>query len=139
MPLFALLIIFPLIELWAFVTVSGETGFLTALLLLFLSGVIGSALIRHQGFQTILAMSDAADRGKVPLDELFDGFCVVTAGLLLIVPGFVSDVLAILLLVPRLRSLMRSFVKRHPDWHYGDSSVIEGEYEHIDDDPKRLT
>lgn len=138
MPLYILFIIFPLLELWAFVEVSSEIGFFTALLLLILSAAIGSALIRHQGFQTIIAMHDAAERGKIPLNTLFDGFCIVAAGILLILPGFLSDLVAILLLIPRLRNFWRGVVKKNPKWHSSDTTIIEGEYEHIDDDPKAL-
>lgn len=139
MPFYILFILFPLMELWAFVEASGEIGFFTAVLLLILSAALGSALIRHQGFQTVIAMHDAMERGKIPLDALFDGFCIVGAGFLLILPGFISDVLAILLLMPHLRKILRSFIKKHPKWHSSDTTIIEGEYEHIEDDPKSLS
>jgi UPF0716 family protein affecting phage T7 exclusion len=131
MPIFALFVLFPLLELWVFVEACGEIGFFTALLLLVLAGIIGSGLVRYQGFQTVLAMHDALDRGRVPLNTLFDGFCIVAAGILLIFPGFISDIMALLLLMPRMRGFLRSFVQKHPRWHTNDSGVIEGEYEHV--------
>ncbi len=139
MPFFALFILFPLLELWVFVEVCGETGFFMALLLLIIAGVAGGALVRHQGFRTVLAMHDAMERGKVPMDALFDAFCIVAAGILLIFPGFISDGVAVLLLLPRLRMVLRSFIGKHPSWVYSETTVIEGEYEHIDDEPKSLT
>ena len=139
MPFFVLFLVFPMLELWAFVEVCGKIGFFSALALLVLSAVIGGALVRHQGFQTILDMNDALDRGRVPVNEMFDGFCIVAAGLLLIVPGFISDIMAILLLVPRLRTLIKSFIRRHPGWYYEETGIIEGEYERIDDEPDMLT
>lgn len=139
MPLFVLFILFPLLELWVFVDVCSSIGFLQALILLILAGVIGGGLVRYQGFQTILAMNDAIDRGRVPLGELFDGFCVVGAGILLIFPGFISDVLAILLLIPYVRSQLRGFVQKHPKWHTSDSAVIEGEYEHVREEVKTIS
>lgn len=138
MPFFALFILLPLLELFVFVKACDEIGFFVALALLILAALIGGTLVRHQGFQTIIAMQDAMDRGKVPLDALFDGFCIVMAGVLLIFPGFITDVLAILLLLPHLRNVMRGFIRKHPDWHTHDSGTIEGEYEYIDDDPKAL-
>ncbi len=138
MPFFALFVLFPLLELWVFVEACGEIGFFTALMLLILAGVVGGGLVRYQGFQTILAMHDAMDRGRLPLDTLFDGFCVVAAGILLIFPGFLSDIMAILLLMPRMRGLLRGFVQKHPKWHTSDTGVIEGEYERVVDDPTPL-
>jgi UPF0716 protein FxsA len=139
MPFYVLFIIFPLMELWAFVEVCGEIGFITAVLLLIASALVGGAVVRYQGFQTVLAMHDAFDRGRVPAGELFDGFCIVAAGVLLIAPGFISDVLAILLLVPRLRGFLKSFLKRQPGWTAADSGIIEGEYERIDDEPRAIS
>jgi UPF0716 protein FxsA len=139
MPFYVLFIIFPLLELWAFVEVCGEIGFITAVLLLIASALVGGALVRYQGFQTVLAMHDSFDRGRIPAGELFDGFCIVAAGVLLIAPGFITDILAILLLVPRLRRLLKSFLRRQPGWTSADSGVIEGEYERIEDEPQALT
>lgn len=135
MPFYVLFIIFPLLELWTFVEVCGEIGFFTALLLLIAAALTGGALVRYQGFQTILAMHDSFDRNRIPAGELFDGFCIVAAGVLLIFPGFITDVLAILLLVPRLRGLLKSFLRRQPGWTAADSGIIEGEYERIEDEP----
>ena len=53
MPFFVLFVLFPLLELWVFVEACGEIGFFTALILLILAGVIGSGLVRYQGFQTV--------------------------------------------------------------------------------------
>ncbi|MCE7886475.1 MAG: FxsA family protein [Alphaproteobacteria bacterium PRO2] len=138
MPFYVLFIIFPLMELWAFVEVCGEIGFITAVLLLIASALIGGALVRYQGFQTVLAMHDSFDRGRIPAGELFDGFCIVAAGVLLIAPGFITDILAVLLLVPRLRGLLKSFLRRQPGWTTADSGIIEGEYERIEDEPPAL-
>ncbi|MGB4107528.1 MAG: FxsA family protein [Alphaproteobacteria bacterium] len=137
MPFYLLFIVFPLAELWVFVEACGEIGFLSALALLILAAVIGGSVVRYQGFQTILAMHDAFDRGRVPAGELFDGFCIVAAGVLLIFPGFISDALAVALLVPRVRTLLRTFARRK-GFAGGDSGIIEGEYERIRDDPPAL-
>lgn len=135
MPFYLLFIVFPLVELWVFVEACGEIGFLSALALLILAAVIGGAVVRYQGFQTILAMHDAFDRGRVPAGELFDGFCIVAAGVLLIFPGFISDALAVALLVPHIRTLIRTFFRSRGVGQNSDPGIIEGEYERIKDDP----
>jgi UPF0716 protein FxsA len=139
MPFYLLFVIYPLLELWVFVEVTGEIGFLMSLCLLVLAGVIGSALVRYQGFQTILAMHDSVDRGKIPLGQMFDGFCIVGAGILLIAPGFLSDILGIMLLLPYGRGLLKSYFKRSPRWQTTDTGVIVGEYERIEEEPKAIT
>ena len=144
MPFFILFIAVPFIELMVFASVSEHIGIFTALLLAFLTAVLGGAIVRHQGLQTIIALRQAFQEGKVPLSELFDGFCLVAAGATLITPGFVTDTIGFLLLVPAFRDILRNLIKNHTNWSvhasgFGQSQprayrddVIEGEYETLD-------
>jgi UPF0716 protein FxsA len=142
MPFLVLFILIPFLELWTFIQVSSEIGFFKAVFLAFLAAAIGTAIVQQQGLQTVLALRTAIDRSKAPLNEVFDGFCITAAGILMIIPGFLSDILGFILLIPPVRARLRSFLLKHTDWNVSasayDSEVIEGEYERVDDDPKSL-
>lgn len=149
MPLIVFFIVIPFVELMVFAAVSDKIGIWTALLLAFLTAVVGGSIVRQQGLQTILAMRLSMDAGKLPLSELFDGFCLVAAGALLITPGFVTDTIGFLLLVPAMRNGLRTLIKNHTQWAMGEhdmanttqtrtsvppsGDIIEGEYEEIDE------
>lgn len=149
MPLFyVFFVILPLLELWVFVEMSSEIGFFSALMLLFLSAMVGGIIVRYQGLTTLLAVHLAIKGGKFPLTDIFDGMCLVAAGALLILPGFLSDIAAFFLLIAPLRSLLRKVIRDHTSWgaEIKDSpfereratsvDVIEGEYERLDDDSR---
>ncbi|MGH1397776.1 MAG: FxsA family protein [Alphaproteobacteria bacterium] len=143
MPLIIIFLVVPLLELAVFGAVSEHIGVWSALLFALLTAIIGGNLVRAQGLQTIAGMKASADAGQVPLTEIFDGFCLVAAGALLITPGFLTDGIGFALLVPKLREILRGVIKEHTSWaaaggsytHSGmprDPDVIEGEFERVD-------
>jgi UPF0716 protein FxsA len=144
MPLFLVFLAFPFVELVIFVFVSTHIGFWTTIGLCLLTALLGSALLRFQGFQTLFALRKAANKGKMPLNEIFDGFCLVAAGVLLITPGFLSDVLGFLLLIPVFRNVLRRTIVSHTTWTsemtYNETSVrrpfdpnaLEGEFTRVE-------
>lgn len=143
MPFFIIFVIIPLTEIMVFIAVGERIGLLTTLALAFSTAIIGGALVRHQGLQTFLAFKSALERGRMPLGEIFDGFCLIAAGALLITPGFVTDTLGFLLLFPPVRAFLRHLIKTRTSWHvetettaYRPASpdIIEGEYERLDED-----
>lgn len=142
MPFLLIFIILPLAEITVFFQVWSFIGFWKTFGLLLFGAVAGGALMRYQGFQTLLSMRNALRQGREPLESLFDGFCLMAAGFLLIFPGFVSDALALFLLFPGARRFLRqSLIKHAPQSSGKDRSqrrqadfgdVIEGEYEDLD-------
>ena len=144
MPFIVIFLVVPFVELAVFASVSEHIGIWTTLSLAFITAIIGGLLVKHQGLQTLLAMRQATDQGKLPLNEIFDGFCLVAAGALLITPGFVTDTIGFALLIPPVRSALRHFIKNHTEWAMSsvsewqarprDPNIIEGEYEHVDGD-----
>ena len=143
MPFIAIFLIIPFIELALFASVSEHIGIWTTLLLAFLTAIIGGMLVKQQGLQTMLSMRKSMNNGEMPLNELFDGFCLVAAGALLITPGFLTDTIGFALLTPPFRAAIRHFIRNHTQWAinahmtnesgtyqkktYSDSTIIEGE------------
>jgi UPF0716 protein FxsA len=113
--LFVLVLVFivlPVVELTVLVRVAGEIGVLETIALLVLVGIFGWWLCKQQGLGVLRRVQDATARGEVPSRELADGGLIALGGLLLLVPGFVSDILGILLLLPPTRAVVRALLAR---------------------------
>jgi UPF0716 protein FxsA len=110
---FVLLVLWPLAELFVIIKVSEAIGFLWMLLLLIVSWPIGSRIIRHEGRAALRRLRDALEAGRAPTNEVLDGALVLVGGLLLLVPGFITDIIGLLLLLPPTRALARRAVLRN--------------------------
>jgi UPF0716 protein FxsA len=106
-------IIWPLAELFVIVKVSEAIGFLWMLVLLILSWPIGTRVLRTQGRAAWRRFVEAIEAGRAPANEVLNGALVLTGGLLLMVPGFITDVIGLLLLLPPTRALARRTVAHH--------------------------
>lgn len=102
-----LLIGMPLLELYVLVRVGQVIGAAWTILLLVAASVVGGWLIRREGSRAWRALSEALASGRVPTRELADGALIVLAGALMLSPGFVTDVFALLLILPVTRPLAR--------------------------------
>ncbi len=106
MPILLWFLLLPILEIVGFIQVGDWIGAGPTIGLLLLSAVIGVLLIRHRGLASLSRVQGAALQGDAALSGLLDGVCVVIAGILLIIPGFLSDLLALVLLIPPLRRVM---------------------------------
>lgn len=138
MPFFIIFVIIPIAEISVFMAVGEHIGLGTTLLLALLTAILGGALVRHQGMQTIRDIQKSVEQGGMPLGELFDGACLIAAGATLITPGFVTDTIGFLLLFPPVRAAIKAAIKTHMStaikpMHPPANDVIEGEFEKVDD------
>lgn len=154
MPLFiVLLLLVPLIEIYLLIEVGEVIGALPTIGLCVLTALLGGALLKHQGLRTLLSARGALDRGEVPAIQLFEGMVLAVGGVLLMVPGFATDAIGFVCLLPFTRRLVvrgilaRVQVRRGPAGppHGPDGSpqprsepeshrTIEGEYQRRDQD-----
>lgn len=104
MRIILVLILLPLLEIAGFIIVGDALGVGPTLLLIVASAVLGMLLLRHHGIDTLRRAQARMDRGEPPLREAFDGLCLALAGVLLFVPGFLTDILGLLLFLPPVRS-----------------------------------
>jgi UPF0716 protein FxsA len=109
-PLFILAL--PIIEIAVFILVGGKIGLLWTIALVILSGVAGSLLLRIQGFGALNRIRAELDAGRDPGRELAHGAMIMLAGVLLLIPGFVTDVIGLLLFIPPVRDAAWRFLKR---------------------------
>jgi UPF0716 protein FxsA len=106
--LFLIFVALPIVEIALFIVVGGAIGVLPTLLLVILAAVAGLGVIRMQGMNALGRLEAAVDRGEDPVGPIADGALKVIAGLLLVVPGFLTDAVGLLLLLPPVRrALMR--------------------------------
>ena len=98
-----LLLLLPILEIAVMIQVGTWIGVGPPLLLLLAGGIAGSILLKRQGLATLRRAQESLDRGEPPVGAVFTGFCVVAGAILLMIPGFLTDIVGILLLVPFLR------------------------------------
>jgi UPF0716 protein FxsA len=110
--LLVLLIGVPIAELWVIVQVADGIGILWTLLLLFVVSIAGARLLRQQGTSTWKRLRETTARGGIPTEEVTDGAMILLGGALLLTPGFLTDVVGILLLVPPTRAVIKRFFRR---------------------------
>lgn len=147
MPFLIIFILIPLAEVYAFINVGEKIGALDTLLLCVLTAAIGGFIVRHQGLETLFKAQKNLQSGHLPLEALFDGFCLVIAGALLLTPGFVTDTVGFILLIPPFRLILRHSLTKYGKFQMHTSStrtassqddIIEGEYKHVKENHEKL-
>jgi UPF0716 protein FxsA len=115
MPIWALILIFiavPIAELYAIYLVGDAIGVVWTLLLLAADSLLGSLLLRSQGRSVWRRFNDALAAGRVPRREVMDGVLIIFGGAFLITPGFLTDLVGLVLLIPPTRASVRRVVER---------------------------
>jgi UPF0716 protein FxsA len=138
MPVFALLVIAMVAELAVIIAVGQAVGTLTTILLLIGVSVLGVTLLRKQGVRTLMAFSDAVRDRRDASPEMTDGVLIGVAAGLVMFPGFLSDVVALFLLFPPTRAmvrrrLLRRATARQRAYPVMDGEVVDGEV--VNDNP----
>ena len=144
--LLALFIAVPLVEIALFITVGGWIGLWPTLLIVVLTAVAGTALVRSQGAATLAQLRRSFDDLRDPTEPLAHGAMILFSGALLLTPGFFTDAVGFALLVPgvrarvlaeaRKRIRVESVVERRGGWPAQDDDVIDGDYS-VEDTPPR--
>ncbi|MEZ4268265.1 MAG: FxsA family protein [Myxococcota bacterium] len=108
--LFLLFTVLPVLELFLLIRVGSALGAPTTIALCLLTGFVGAALARTQGARAVQRMQETVAQGKMPAREIFDGVMILVAGVVLLTPGFVTDTIGILLLLPPVRAVLRGYL-----------------------------
>ena len=141
-----LFIAVPIAEISLLLNVGGSIGGLNTILFVIFTAVLGACLVRQQGFATITKLQQEASAGRIPALQIAEGAALLFAGAVLMTPGFITDAIGFILLVPLFRRVIigvlaaRYSKRRGSAFHYSNSSnasgnqshsgptVIEGEY-----------
>lgn len=106
--LFLLFTLLPLVELVVLVWIARQTHWLVTLVTILVPGILGAILVRWEGRRCLRLARERVERGEMPGEELLDGLLIVTAGVMLISPGVLTDVAGLALLLPPLRRFVRN-------------------------------
>ena len=134
----------PIAEIAVFVEVSSQWGLWPTIGAIFATAVAGSILIRHQGVAVLQRVRDEMGAGRFPARQVFDGLCLLIAGTLLLLPGFITDAVGFILLVPVIRHFAMSNLTGRIQTHtarmsdaaaHPDGETINGEFADVTDPP----
>ena len=125
----------PLIEIYLFIKVGSQIGALNTILLILATAVVGIWYARYEGFNTLKSGMSQLVKNELPLYEIVSGAAIAFAALLLILPGFATDIIGILLVFPITRRVILSkYSKKYSSKNKEKKrNFIEGEYEDIED------
>ncbi len=141
---FLALVAIPLLEIYLFIKVGGAIGVWQTVLVVLITAVIGAWAWRRQGLATLRRVQESMARNELPALPMLEGVLLMLAGALLITPGFFTDTLGFLLLIPLLRSRLASYMifkgiftsvqsRTHPDGKFSHRT-LEGEYQRGSED-----
>ena len=158
MPIFLLLVFLgvPAAEITLFIQTSEQFGLWITIGLVILTAVFGTILLRHQGVQTLVRVQISLERGEMPVGELFEGLCLLVAGLLLLTPGFLTDAVGFTLFVPIVRSILAGVILQmlsrrgtnRPDTKFhtppggnegSNRTIIDGDFTEVTDKPEKTS
>ena len=105
-----LLVAIPILEVWLLVQVGQQLGLLPTVLILLVVAIVGVLLMRHEGSRAWKALNDAFTRGKVPTGELADAALILVGGVLLVLPGFLTDIIGFVFLLRWTRPIARKMI-----------------------------
>ena len=137
-PIFLSVILVPVVEIYLLIKIGSEIGALTTILLIFATAIIGIYYARYEGLNTLRSAFNQLSKNEAPAYEIISGAAIAFAALLLIVPGFVTDMMGFLLIFPLSRKIIfNKFVKKYKHKKQNKNNFIDGEFEDIEDDNDR--
>ena len=135
--LFLLVIGIPLIEIYLFIKIGSQIGAFNTVLLIFITAFFGIIYARYEGFNTLKSGMSQIVKNELPVYEIISGAALAFAALLLILPGFASDLLGLLIIFPPTRKLIFKKVSTKQASNNKKQNFIDGEYEDIEDEDDR--
>ena len=126
-----LIIIVPIIEIYLFIKIGSQIGAINTVLLILLTAFVGLIYVRYEGFNTLKSAISQLVKNEIPMFEIMSGAALVVGAFLLILPGFLTDILGLLFVIPITRKIF--FKKITSNYKDSKKKIIDGEYEDIDD------
>ena len=127
----------PIIEIYLFIKVGSQIGAFNTILLIFVTAFFGIVYARYEGFNTLRSGMSQIVKNELPVYEIISGAALAFAALLLILPGFATDLLGLLIIFPLTRKLIFKKVSAKQKQNNKNQDFINGEYEDIDDENDR--
>ena len=131
------IIAIPVVEIYLFIRVGSEIGAFNTILLIFVTAFFGVVYARYEGFNTLRSGMSQIVKNELPIYEIISGAALAFAALLLILPGFATDLVGLLIIFPPTRKLIFKKVSTKQKSNNSNQDFINGEYEDIDDENDR--
>ena len=128
------IILIPIVEIYLFIEIGGKIGAFNTISLIFITAFVGVLYARYEGFNTLRSAMSQMVKNELPIYEIISGAALAFAALLLIIPGFATDLVGFLIIFPPTRYLLfNKFKNKHSRKKYDKEDLIEGESEDIDE------
>ena len=127
----------PAIEIYLFIKVGSEIGALNTVVLIFITAFFGLIYARYEGFNTLRSGMSQIVKNEIPIYEIISGAALAFAAILLILPGFATDLVGLLIIFPPTRKLIFRKVSNKQKPNNQKQDYINGEYEDLDDEDDR--
>ena len=126
-----LILIVPIIEIYLFIKIGSQIGAFNTISLIFITAIVGFYYAKYEGLNTLKSAIKQIVQNEIPIYEIISGAALAFAALLMILPGFLTDIIGLLIIFPWTRQI---FLKKISKKNYKNKkNFIEGEYEDIDD------
>tara|TARA_B100001057_G_scaffold107375_1_gene104957 strand:+ start:445 stop:870 length:426 start_codon:yes stop_codon:yes gene_type:complete len=137
-PILLTIILVPVIEIYLLIKIGSQIGAITTIFMIFMTAIIGVYYAKYEGLNTLKSGFSQLNKNETPAYEVISGAAIAFAALLLIVPGFVTDVLGFLLIFPLTRKLIfNRLAKKIKPRENKKNNFIDGDFEDIEDDNDR--
>ena len=133
-PILLSIILIPIIEIYLFIKIGSQIGAITTILLIFITAVVGVYYAKYEGLNTLKAGFLQLSRNEAPAYEIISGAAIAFAAILLIIPGFASDIFGFLLIFPISRKFFFSKFAKKFNHKKEKNNFIDGDFEDIEDE-----
>jgi UPF0716 protein FxsA len=113
--LFLAFTLIPFLELYVLIKIGHFLGAFNTILVVIVTGLLGAYLARLQGLRTMTRVRESLDRGELPAEEMLDALLIFIAGIVLLTPGFITDIAGVVILLPNTRELFKRWLRRKFD------------------------
>ena len=132
-----IIVLVPIIEIYLFIKIGSQIGAFSTISLIFITAFLGIIYARYEGFNTLKSGMSQIVKNEMPIYEIISGAALAFAAFLLILPGFATDILGLLIIFPPTRKLLLKKVSTKYSRNKKKQDFIEGEFEDIDEDNER--
>ena len=133
-----LIILIPIVEIYLFIKIGAQIGAITTIIFIFITAIVGVYYAKYEGLNTLRSGFTQLSKNEAPTYEMVSGAAIAIAALLLIIPGFATDIIGFLIIFPVTRKIfLKKFSKKFNSRKTKKNDFIEGEFEDIESDDDR--
>ena len=137
-PVLLSIILIPIVEIYLFIKIGSHIGAFFTLSLIFITAFVGILYARYEGLNTLKSGFTQIVKNRIPLYEMLSGTAIAFGALLLIIPGFATDLIGILIIIPITRKILfKNIIKKYNKQPLKKENFINGEFEDIEDNDDR--